>query len=103
VEHDGLVVRRLHRLQAELVRVLVLVRAGVLLALVEEVDQVGRATGDDVLREDALDAVLDVLGRDRGPVLELEAVLELVGVGLAAVGDLTRGRRKVRDQLQALF
>ena len=42
-----------------------------------------RTAGEHVLREDALDAVLDVLGGDRRAVLELEPVAQRERVGLA--------------------
>ena len=98
MEHDRLVVGRVDRLQAELVRVGVLVGAGVALQ-VEEVVEVRRAVGEGVLVERALDGVLDVLRRDDGAVLELDALADLVGPGLGAVTGHAEGLGQVGNEL----
>ncbi len=101
-EHDGVVVRGGDRPEALPVRVGVGVGALVVLALVQLVGQVVRAAGDDVLREAALDAVLDVLRGDDRAVLELEPRPEPEGVGPAVGGDLRLGGREVGDELRTV-
>ncbi|CAM5194452.1 hypothetical protein BLIC30S_01837 [Bacillus licheniformis] len=99
LEDDGLVVRGLDRLQAELVRGGVLVGTLVLALGVEDLLEVDRAAGDDVLGPDALDAVLDVLGGDRLAVLPGHPVLQREGVGEAVGRDLAGVGGEVRDEL----
>ena len=102
VEDDRLVVRRLDRLQAELVRSLVLVRAGVALE-VEEVVEVRRPVRESGLVERALDAVLDVLRGDRRAILELDVLPELVGPRLGAIAGLTQRLGEVGRELGAFI
>ena len=102
VEDDRLVVGRVDRLQAQLVRALVLVRAGVALQ-VQRVVEVRRAVRERRLVQRALDGVLDVLARDRRAVLELDARAQLVGPGLGVVAGHTEGLGEVGHERGAVL
>jgi hypothetical protein len=97
VEDDGLVVRRVDRRV-----VLTLARVRALVALeVEEVVEVRRAVDQRRLLQRTRHTVFDVLRRDRGAVLELHTLTQLVRPGLAAVAGHAQAFGEVTGQLAA--
>ena len=96
VEDDGVVIRGLNG--SEGVGVLARVRRVVLRDVREQVVEVGRAVREGRLVHGPSDAVLHVLGRDDGAVLELDALADLVGPRLAAVARHTEGLGEVGDK-----
>ncbi len=102
VEDDRVVVGRLDRrgdvgVLRTLEGTLVALRPG------QQVGEVARALLELGPVDVARDGVGDVLGGDRRAVLELQALLDRVGPGLAAVGGLAEVGGHVGHQLEALL